>query len=196
MSCHLWAQTGNDTTATQKPTGPNYEQIQEVLNGKSGKRIFSKLVKRLKDADTTLQLADIQMLYYGQIYMDNYTPGGQFPEFDEINTILSQKKVYSLSEAKKIVSLSNQVIDRCPCEPMGYYYKYLGQDILCQHYGGDTNLRNKTQLQYQMLFYAILSSGNGMYPRTAVHVVSLAHENILLNTYDLKRQYRHHFGLG
>ena len=123
MSCHLWAQTGNDTAATQKPTGPNYEQIQEVLNGKSGKRIFSKLVKRLKDADTTLQLADIQMLYYGQIYMDNYTPGGQFSEFDEINTILSQKKVYSMSEAKKIVSLSNQVIDRCPCELMGEYYK-------------------------------------------------------------------------
>ena len=171
-----------------KPLREKRKFIQEVLNGKSGKRIFSKLVKRLKDADTTLQLADIQMLYYGQIYMDNYTPGGQFPEFDEINTILSQKKVYSLSEAKKIVSLSNQVIDRCPCEPMGYYYKYLGQDILCQHYGGDTNLRNKTQLQYQMLFYAILSSGNGMYPRTAVHVVSLAHENILLNTYDLKRQ--------
>ena len=82
-----------------------------------------------------------------------------------------------------IVYYADQVVADHPAEPMAYYYKFIGLNAIYQYYGGDTLERNKAQLQFQMLFYTIESTGNGISTSQPFYVVSTSHEYMMLNMY-------------
>ena len=164
-------------------TTPNYEQIKKDCTDKHSFRYYPNLVKRFAAVDTSLQVEDLQTLYYGQAFLDGYNPYQRYDEFDQIRTIMNKDEAPTIEDSRNIVKLADAVIARNPAEPMAYYYKFVGQSVACKYFGGDTAAMQKSQLQFQMLFYTIASTGNGITPEVAMHVVNTSHEYMMMNMY-------------
>ena len=164
-------------------TTPNYEQIKKDCTDKHSFRYYPNLVKRFAAVDTSLQVEDLQTLYYGQAFLDGYNPYQRYDEFDQIRTIMNKDEAPTIEDSRNIVKLADAVIARNPAEPMAYYYKFVGQSVACEYFGGDTAAMQKSQLQFQMLFYTIASTGNGITPEVAMHVVNTSHEYMMMNMY-------------
>lgn len=170
-------------TAIVGYTTPNYEQIKKDCTDKHSFRYYPNLVKRFAAVDTSLQVEDLQTLYYGQAFLDGYNPYQRYDEFDQIRTIMNKDEAPTIEDSRNIVKLADAVIARNPAEPMAYYYKFVGQSVACKYFGGDTAAMQKSQLQFQMLFYTIASTGNGITPEVAMHVVNTSHEYMMMNMY-------------
>lgn len=164
-------------------TTPNYEQIKKDCTDKHSFRYYPNLVKRFAAVDTSLQVEDLQALYYGQAFLDGYYPYQRYDEFDQIRAIMNKDEAPTIEDSRNIVKLADAVIARNPAEPMAYYYKFVGQSVACEYFGGDTAAMQKSQLQFQMLFYTIASTGNGITPEVAMHVVNTSHEYMMMNMY-------------
>ena len=164
-------------------TTPNYEQIKKDCTDKHSFRYYPNLVKRFAAVDTSLQVEDLQALYYGQAFLDGYNPYQRYDEFDQIRAIMNKDKAPTIEDTRMIVKLANAVIAKNPAEPMAYYYKFVGQSMACEYFGGDTAEMQKSQLQFQMLFYTIASTGNGISPELAMHVVNTSHEYMMMGMY-------------
>ena len=180
-----FAAWGQDSADTYIPSffPPDYQQIQKDCSGKQGARFYSKLAKRFEELDTTLDIKDLHTFYYGQAYLDGYFPYGDPGGFDQIRDILNKEEEPTIQDSRTIVKLANAAIARCPAEPRAYYYKFIGQSIACEHFGGDTNELEKTRAQFHALFQTIISTGNGLSPELAMHVVSTSHEYMVMNMY-------------
>lgn len=180
-----FAAWGQDSADTYVPSffPPDYQQIQKDCSGKQGARFYSKLAQRFENMDTTLDIKDLHTFYYGQAYLDGYFPYGDPGGFDQIRDILNKEEEPTIQDSRTIVKLANAAIARCPAEPRAYYYKFIGQSIACEHFGGDTNELEKTRAQFQVLFQTIMSTGNGLSPELAIHVVSTSHEYMVMNMY-------------
>ena len=170
-------------TAIVGYTTPNYEQIKKDCTDKHSFRYYPNLIKRFAAVDTSLQVEDLQTLYYGQAFLDGYNPYQRYDEFDQIRTIMNKDEAPTIEDSRNIVKLADAVIARNPAEPMAYYYKFVGQSVACKYFGGDTAAMQKSQLQFQMLFYTIASTGNGITPEVAMHVVNTSHEYMMMNMY-------------
>lgn len=164
---------------------PDYEQIKQDCQNKHSERYYPKLVKRFEKCDTTLELQDLQTLYYGQVFKEDYSPYGNPAEFELINIILDKEEP-DKSDALSIISLADKVIKRNPAEPKAYYYKYIGHNILCKNFDGDTTELFKTQMQFEMLFYTISYSGNGISADVPMYVTSVPHEYLMMNMYGFR----------
>lgn len=172
-----------EETAIVGYTTPNYEQIKKDCTDKHSFRYYPNLVKRFAAVDTSLQVEDLQTFYYGQAFLDGYNPYQRYDEFDQIRTIMNKDEAPTIEDSRNIVKLADAVIARNPAEPMAYYYKFVGQSVACEYFGGDTAAMQKSQLQFQMLFYTIASTGNGITPEVAMHVVNTSHEYMMMNMY-------------
>lgn len=170
-------------TAIVGYTTPNYEQIKKDCTDKHSFRYYPNLVKRFAAVDTSLQVEDLQALYYGQAFLDGYYPYQRYDEFDQIRAIMNKDEAPTIEDTRMIVKLANAVIAKNPAEPMAYYYKFVGQSMACEYFGGDTAEMQKSQLQFQMLFYTIASTGNGISPELAMHVVNTSHEYMMMSMY-------------
>lgn len=170
-------------TAIVGYTTPNYEQIKKDCADKQSDRYYPKLIKRFAEVDTALDIADMQTFYYGQAFLDGYSPYPSYDEFEEIQAIMSKDEAPTIADSRNIIKLANAVIAQTPAEPMAYYYKFVGQNIACKYFGGDTLELQKVQLQFQMLFYTIASTGNGTTPELAMHVVNPSHEYMMMSMY-------------
>ena len=177
---------GQDAAETEAVVGytmPNYEQIKKDCADKHSDRYYPKLIKRFAEGDTNLDVADMQTFYYGQSFLNGYWPYSRYDEFDEIRTIMRKDEAPTVDDTRKIVKLADAVIAKNPAEPMAYYYKFVGQSMACEYFGGDTAEMQRTQLQFQMLFYTIASTGNGTTPELAMYVVNTSHEYMMMNMY-------------
>ena len=166
---------------------PNYEQIKKDCLNKHSDRYYPTLVKRFAEADTSLQLEDLQTLYYGQAFQQGFFPYAHYHEqFGTIRAIINSDDEPTPGELDTIVSLANAVIAQNPAEPMAYYYKFIGENIASQYFDGDSGAAQRTQLQFQMLFYTIASTGNGLTPQLTMHVVNTSHEYMMMNMYGFR----------
>ena len=182
LSHNLWAQE-TDSTENHFVT-PDFRLIYRNCSDTSSNFYYPKLISRFAQVDTTLTLAELQAFYYGQAFQPNYAPYGLGREqFDRIRAIMSKEEEPTRVDFDSIVYYADQVIADHPAEPMAYYYKFIGLNAIYQYDGGDTLERNKAQLQFQMLFYTIESTGNGISTSQPFYVVSTSHEYMMLNMY-------------
>lgn len=178
-----FAQT--DSTNVVSYLTPNYDHIKRVMNDKQSPQYLPKLAKMVEDADTSITIEDLIVLYYGQALKDSYDPYGQVEQLAKIRKILKQKDI-SKKDADKILSLCDDIIKDNPAEPRAYWYRYIGYNILVKYHNGDTSLIDKADTQLRMILAAIQSTGNGASMETAMHVTHTAQEYFLLNLFDFE----------
>lgn len=174
--------------AQQDFIAPDYDNIKKVANDKKSPLNYDKLAKRFAKGDTTLWLEELQAFYYGFAFRPNYSPYHDYKQFDTIQSIMRRDTMPSKGTLDKIVALADEVIEECPSEPMAYFYKYAGASMLADDYGGDTLTPKLARLQFNMLCYAIASSGNGLDPMSAMHVVKVSHEYMMMDMFGFHPQ--------
>ncbi len=182
LGAALWAQEA-DSVGKGFIT-PNFKFVYGATTDTASPYYYPKLVQRFAEADTDLTIFELQAFYFGQAYQPNYSPysAGQ-DEFQAIHSIMSKEEEPTRADFDSIVYYADQVIAEHPAEPMAYYYKFIGLNAIYQNYGGDTTARTQAQRQFQMLFYTIESTGNGLTTSQPFYVVSTRHEYMMLNMY-------------
>lgn len=169
--------------AQQEFITPDYDQIKKATQDKNNGRYYAKLAERFAKADTTLEIEDLQVFYYGNIYQDNYDPFGNDAALAVIRSIMNGEEPIPQSQLEKVVAIADKAIETTPAEPMLYFYKFGALATLTEQYGGDTVEMAKARMQFQMLFFTIASTGNGLSPEAAMHVLTVSHEYMMMNLY-------------
>lgn len=174
-----------EADSTQSPfLRPDYAFFENACADSTSDYYYPKLAARFAQVDTSMTMKELQAFYYGQVFQPSYSPyGGAAKEYDAIRAIMGKEEEPTRQDFDSIVLLAEQHIAKNPADPMAYYYKFIGLNAICQNLGGDTVERSRAQEQFQMLFYAIEASGNGMNVQDAFYVVSTAHEYMMLNLY-------------
>lgn len=182
LGAALWAQEA-DSVGKGFIT-PNFKFVYGATTDTASPYYYPKLVQRFAEADTALNIFELQAFYFGQAYQPNYSPylAGQ-DEFQAIHSIMSKEEEPTRADFDSIVYYADQVIAEHPAESMAYYYKFIGLNAIYQNYGGDTTARTKVQRQFEMLFYTIESTGNGLTTTQPFYVANISHEDMMLNMY-------------
>lgn len=180
----VWAQSEAETDSIHYFV-PDMEHIRKVMNDPDCPQYYPKLAKRIKNADTSLRIEDLQVLYYGRALMDDYSPYSSPKGYDEIRQLLGQRDL-SEKETRKLIKLAESMADADPSEPRAYWYQFIGHSIMAERYGGDTLSLSRTATQFNMAMASFCRSGNGTDFKHAIHVISTAHEYLVVQFCDLE----------
>lgn len=152
----------------------NYKDVSREVSDQSSPYFYPNLFERYLKNDTTLTLTDYHYLYFGFTFQKNYNPYGRPDEMKEIRKIL-EKDDLSADEYKDLIKLSQKVLDEYPFDLDGVLYMTISNDKL-----GESDIATVWQDKYRKLIDTILSSGDGISEKTAMHVITTKDEYIII----------------
>jgi len=159
------------TAHGQKVSNVDFDAIKAEVADASSRFYFPKLLERHQAADSTLTIAELVHLYYGQEFAENYSPyGSAKSEF---------LKVYNKQQYKEAIPLGEAVLADYPLN-----MKVLFKVLVCYDVLGDKATATTYARRYFSLSNAIQSSGDGKSFETAFVVMAVPDEYMLLR--DLK----------
>ena len=133
------------------------------------------LFKKYENGDTTLTTEEKRHLYYGFAFQDNYSPYDSSDYTDSINTILKNNTL-TKSDYQNIIRYTEFIFLKNPYNLQALNYALFACDKTDQ-----INLFNKRVAQMNIIFDAVLSSGDGLTKKTAYYVTYINHEYAVLN---------------
>ena len=159
---------------------PDYELIKKNIQDKNSNYYYPKLLERLTVNDTLLTNEDYRHLYFGYVFNPKYDAYFRSPDEEKLNKYYNSEKIEE-KDYDDIIKLAEHSIDAFPFDLrqinfLGYVY----------HLKGDENMSKKISYRFQNILNTILSSGDGMQCETGFHVISVSHEYVLLNVFELQ----------
>ena len=165
----------------QEVEAPDYKAIRTAILNQKGPNYYPSLMRRYMANDTTLTLEQVRNLYYGFALQEDFVPY-QSPkkELYDIRRTLTQHKG-SARYCPEAIRISQSVLDDNPFDllaisTMSVAYLQLSDSA-------SYRLWNDKQTS---LLDAIVSSGDGESPETAIHVINIEHEYEVLNRLGLQ----------
>lgn len=148
----------------------NFDEIKRVTNDSSTSAYYPTLLSRLRQFDTTLTLSDFKLLYYGNVFTDNYNPYdfGSKKE-DRFN------ELYKAGNLKEALAEGKQLFEENPVN-----IRLLYRMMYCCEELKQMELGQKFANCYFGFIYSILASGNGNSIETAYVVTRVADEYSIL----------------
>lgn len=159
---------------------PNYKKIGKAVSSKSSKLSYPSLMKRYLNSDSTLSLDQKRHLYYGYTFQPSYDPYGFSAFNDSIRSILN-KEVMDTADYHLVNIYADSLLAHNPFDVKALNNKLLVYDFL-----KDENGFMKIIIKMNIIFDAILSSGDGMEPETSIYVIETHHEYEVLNLLGFK----------
>lgn len=153
---------------------PDYNGIERIIKDNQSEFYYPKLMDRYRNSDTTLNLSDYRVLYYGFLYSDLYSPYGQSDYLDTINAIFNKDTLLA-SDYSDIIKFENLVLESYP-----FNLRDLNSLSYCYFQTGDSSSMNEVNYKIKMIVSTILSTGDGKKENTAWHVIAVGHEYDLL----------------
>lgn len=158
------------SAAAQNLITVDYDSIESIV--KNRPEVFSALTSRFMDADTTLTMSDVAVVYFGHAFTPGYNPTESFPEMME---------AYESDDMNLAIALGEQDLRRNPVSLM----------LLMKLYGACATsqvprLRNQApQLQQRILMLCdmISSTGLGVMPESPWCVICESDMEELLAKY-------------
>lgn len=163
-----------------EPKKPDYKKIGKAVNSKSSKYCYPSLMKRYLKSDSTFSLNERRHLYYGYTFQSGYNPYGFSAFNDSIRAILNKDSLVR-TDYDRILIFTDSLLLLNPFD-----VKALNNRLLVYDYREDENEFMKNVIKLNVIFDAILSSGDGMTPETAFYVIETHHEYEVLNLLGFK----------
>jgi len=148
----------------------DFKKIEKVNEKKSSPYLFKTLLERYSNNDTTFTLEEKRYLYYGFIFQDNYAPYGICAYSDSVHLFL-KKDSLSGEDYLNIVSYSLICLEKNPFDIgslRALAIAYAGM--------GDVEKQKQTLYRIDLIYKAIMSSGDGITQETAFSVLFVSHE--------------------
>jgi len=159
---------------------PDYKKIEKNTHKKSSEYFYPTLLERFHSYDSTLKLDDYRHLYYGYIFQDGFKAYWSSPVSDELQ-VFSNSQSINEKDYDTIIKLINISLADFPFDLRNMNFKaYL------YHKNGDDEMANKIMMQYNAIINAIISTGDGKTCENSIHVISVGHEYLLLNIFELQ----------
>ena len=169
------------STYAQKASfkAPNYKKIEKDIS-KRGEYLYSSLLDRFLEGDTTMTLDQKRHLYYGYTFQDSYSPYGRSDYSDSLKP-LYEKNDLDTSDFNKLVYYTDRILH----EDMFNMNAMLDQ-MYAHEFLGNTSEFGIRQMQYFMVIDVLLSSGSGSSEKEAIYVINTSHEYEFLSIIGLQ----------
>ncbi len=154
---------------------PNYKKIEKEISQEESNFYYKSLFERYQNGDTTLNLQEKRHLYYGEIFQDNYSPFGTSDYTDSINIVLNNNTLTD-TDYQNIIRFSDLILLNNPFDLQALNYALFACDK-----SGQKDLSDKKYAQMNVIFDAVLSSGDGLKKESAFYVIYISHEYAVLN---------------
>jgi hypothetical protein len=154
---------------------PDYDSIKKEISDSASIYYYPKLLSRLIKLDTTLTNEDFRHLYYGYIFQPEYQPYWRSPYENQLVRYYRNEKIEE-KDYDEIIQLSFESINEFPFD-----LRQLNFLAYVYHMKGDDSTARKLSFRFDGTLEAILSSGDGKTCETGFHVISVAHEYIIVN---------------
>jgi Domain of unknown function (DUF4919) len=159
---------------------PDYKLIKKNIEDKSSSYYYPKLLQRLVSNDTLLTNDDYRHLYLGYVFNPKYSSYYISPDEEKLKKYYKSEKLDE-KDYDEIIKLAEHSISLFPFDLrqmnfLGYIYHLKGDKVLAK------NISNRLH----KITDAILSTGNGEKCETGFHVISVSHEYVLLNMFELQ----------
>lgn len=158
-----------------EPKKPDYKKIGKAVNSKSSKYCYPSLMKRYLNSDSTFSIDEKRHLYYGYTFQSHYNPYGFLPFNDSIREILNKDSLVP-GDYDRILVFTDSLLNHNP-----YDIRALNNRLMVFDFREDEDEFMKNVIKMNVIFDAILSSGDGMTPETAMYVIEPHHEYEVLN---------------
>lgn len=168
----------------QKPEfkAPDYDAIQKNIEDKNSEFYYPNLLKKLKASDTLITGDQYRHLYFGQTFQKNYSPYKTGKNFEEMSKFYRGEDITD-KDLPRGLKLFREALEENPLDLRAMnYLAYL------YHLTKDEAMAKKTSINFHGLLGAILSSGDGLKCETGFHVISVSHEYVLMNMFELESQ--------
>ena len=153
------------------------EQIKTAIQSKTALTYYPTLLNRFISNDTSLNLTEYRLLYYGFVFQPNYVG---YPDFQtrRINDAV-EKKDYAT-----VLYISDSILEKIPISMTGNYYKGLG--IYLKDKNDTSFIRYRDR--YKHILNAIVSSGDGLSCKTAFKTIFVSDEyNVMYEYFEVEK---------
>ncbi len=165
----------------QRIDKPDYANIEKVTKDAKLRSYYPKLYTRYEANDTTLNIDEYYLLYYGYFFRDTYHPMGAISPFvDSLRAVYVQDKI-SNTDRRNIVRYCKELLKMEP-----FSIRYLGILFRTYHELGDEATSLLYQYKVEMIVRTVFSSGDGKTSETGIHVLSVTDEYALLELIGLE----------
>jgi len=152
---------------------PDYDSIEMIISDSTSRYYYPDLMNRFMDRDTTLDLQDFRVLYYGYSFQDKYEPYWRSDYGEKIREAFS--KPINEDNYIEILGLASKALEENP-----FYFDALQLVFMAFNETGNTAMAKKLAYQVNGILAAIMSTGDGKTCETAYHVISTTHEYVFL----------------
>jgi hypothetical protein len=159
---------------------PDYETIKKDIENKPSNFYYPKLMERLSATDTLLTKDDFRHLYFGYFFQPKYSAYWTSADEKELSKYYSADTIQA-KDYDDIIRLAKHSISQFPFD-----LRQMNFLAYIYHMKGDEVLSKKTNIIFQGILNAILSSGDGLKCESGFHVLTVAHEYVLLNFFELE----------
>ncbi|CAL2083262.1 DUF4919 domain-containing protein [Tenacibaculum sp. 190524A05c] len=159
---------------------PDYDKIEKNIKEKDSNLFYELLMKRYKEADSTMTLKEKRHLYYGYQFDEKYSPYSTSDFSDSLRVVLNKKSLDSL-DYTNIVTFTNKILEENPFDLRAINYQ-----LFALEKKGDTASFNKKVIQLYIIVDSLLSSGTGKTKEDSFYVIYTSHEYDLLSILGFK----------
>ncbi len=159
---------------------PDYKRIKKEINTKGSEFYYPELLRRFEAADTTLTVEQLHYFYYGTATRPDYSPY-KTSNYDALHKIL-EKETPEGKDWKEAAQVIDEQLKTDPTNIRFHLYKHIVYDNL---YGPESEKTFDAYKQVVMLLSAVTSTGDGRSKETAFHVISVADEYGIMDTFGL-----------
>ena len=159
---------------------PDYKEIKKEIQKSDSKFNYKKQLQRLQDCDTTLTNEEYRYLYYGYSFQPEYNPYSRSADEEALSKYYKSEKIED-KDYPEIIRLASHSISKDPFD-----LRQMNFLAYIYHLSGDEVMAKKVSAKFQGIFQAILSSGDGKTCETGFHVLTVGHEYVFLNVFELQ----------
>jgi len=153
----------------------DFNEIKTIAQSENYKILFDRYVSN----DTTLTLKEYSIIYYGQVFLDNYEPYRRHDSVKTLNMYLRNKK--DLIDFQKVLGYTKLILKDFPFNIEQIFITSIAYSKL-----GLLDSAKIWSFKYDYLIKTILSSGNGKTHNTAFYVTKITDEYSILNALNLQ----------
>jgi hypothetical protein len=161
---------------------PDYAAIEKNIENKDSEFYYPNLLKKLKENDTLITGDQYRHLYFGQTFQKNYSPYKIGKKDEEMRKFYTGDGI-SEKDMPRGIKLFREALEEDPLDlrAMNYLaYMY--------HMSKNEAMAKKVSTNFHGLLEAILTSGDGLKCETGFHVISVSHEYVLMNMFQLENK--------
>lgn len=176
-SCSTGKTATRKANANIAANAPDYKRIKKEINSKNSEFYYPELLRRFEAVDTTMTIEHLRYIYYGAATLPDYSPYGTSSFKSELEKAMNITEP-TQSDWENALSIVNKQLAKDPASLTSRFYKL---NISVKVFGEGSKESIDAYNQLTMLFYAILSTGDGQSEETAFYITSVSDEYTFMN---------------